>query len=100
MTNELSALPKTTFELVKRFERHSGVLEDIDSRLTNALNSKDYPTLFYLLFEEFTRQLDDLEVVHRQMNSIDHQVIFDLRATAAELQSKKLNLLLAVKSMK
>ena len=97
MTNESSALPKKAFELVKRFERHSGVLEDIDSRLTNALTSKDDPTLCNLLYEEFTRKLDDLEVVLRQMDSIDHQVMVNLRATAAELQSKKLTLLLAVK---
>ena len=97
MTNESSALPKKAFELVKRFERHSGVLEDIDSRLTNALTSKDDPTLCNLLYEEFTRKLDDLEVVLRQMDSIDHQVMVNLRATAPELQSKKLTLLLAVK---
>ena len=97
MTNESSALPKKAFELVKRFERHSGVFEDIDSQLTNALTSKDNPTLCNLLYEEFTRKLDDLEVVLRQMDSIDHQVMVNLRATAAELQSKKLTLLLAVK---
>ena len=97
MTNESSALPKKALELVKRFERHSGVLEYIDSRLTNALTSKDDPTLCNLLYEEFTRKLDDLEVVLRQMDSIDHQVMVDLRATATELQSKKFTLLLAVK---
>ena len=86
MTNESSALPKKAFVLVKRFERHSGVLEDIDSRLTNALTSKDDPTLCNLLDEEFTRKLDDLEVVLRQMDSIDHQVMVDPRGTAAELQ--------------
>ena len=97
MTNESSALPKKAFELVKQFERHSGVLDDNDSRLTNALTSKDDPTLCNLLYEEFTRKLDDLEIVLRQSDSIDHEGMVDLRATAAELQSKKLTLLLAVK---
>ena len=92
-----TALPKKAFELVKRFERQSGLLEDINSRLSAILDSKDEPTLCNLLLEEYSKKLDDLEVVLRQMDSIDHPIMIDLRSTAANLQSKKLNLLLAVK---
>ena len=77
---------KKTFKLVKRFGQHLGVLEEINSRLTNALDSKDDPTFCNLLLAKFSRKLDDLEVVLRQMDSIDHPVMIDLRTTAAELQ--------------
>ena len=97
MTNESSVLPKKTFELIKRFGRHPGVLVGFNARLTDALDSKDDPTLCKLRIADFPQKLDDFKVVLRQMDSIDHPVMIDLRTTAAERNSKKLILLLAVK---
>ena len=87
MTNESSAFPKKAFELVKRSGRHSGVLEDIDSRLTNALTSKDDPTFCNLPYENFTRKLFDLEVVLRQMVSIDHHERHEIEFKSAPTRS-------------
>ena len=40
-------------------------------------------------------KMDNLEVILRQMDSTDHPVMVDMKTTAAELQLKKLNLLVA-----